>query len=1307
MLNTQIGNADYTSQIFNQEAQDGNWQSYKPQMTCNIKKIDILSQSTITTLFSRDLLEEGEELIIFDGQSFKKALLGPVTYDGSMAPIQRITEANYTNKFKNLGTTAYEKIRVVNDDKDLLALDANNGLHRYEFGVPGDVSTLTNVGSAVALINSTTRNLKSHVTTTLGMTSYQGGSWMGPRIYLDMSSDVDERIHVQRNGYGIGVNNLSAPMGLNFNTFVTETVAETTEHEVRLCTRRQGGTHHLYKRYMTNAGYALSSSIGDFVGMSTQPYAGVNYVYTKFSGGIQQRTIGTLGDARTVGAPVNTLGLQTDKILFHPDGTRLYAINKSNGLLVQYNLSTPWDLSTAVLTVSHNIPDMLDFTLNRTGTQVLALTNPHASMISGYRVVRYPLSTAWNLSTVGASNRTSVIVGYHMCAAIWGSRIRYVFHEFIGDFGSPTGNPNVVSIAPMGPFGNYVYCDIGSTNYGSKGVHFEVKSGRLFVNCVNSSAGTMTLREFNTTTGATLQTRTISSIPFRQFSFSHDGTRIFARTSSTQIGQFNLSTPWVLSSMSTTPANTYNHFTVSDDCDISNFLYANGTRSIFIGNTEYNLNNPNNLNTIGRVTTRSNVLTPGTMLSTQEGTTTGSVYFLDGFGIGASQAARWYRVNEMSIPQFFGTADVPQSETDINGFDMSEDGSKLFLVGGTTRSIFRLDLSTPYQISSATFTPGNYFKMVADSVPPTDIFMRDNGATAFIGRGTSQNNNAGFRRITFSTPFDVTSGIEGAVWVEPSSAERIGFYSSLVSKNGKRVFGLRRTTTTNRPILEHEVPNGWTNFTGATYTTFTRTFTTQDNQMTALAKNKAENKLYLYGTQFNNIYEYDMNIAAGGAYECDISGHGLVNAPQQIHRTADIPTFQTSFGMPGRSLINHHPIVPSVMTTTTMEYDEFSGRVPATGDSLRVFNSGNPTTPEVTTIGTVSSTNHTPTSIALAQFDSTYSFMGSTGVGSAIESLTFNTFGTKAYIVNGSTSRRVIEFDLSTPFDVSTAAYNGVFLSVSAQDTAPVSATFDKYGKYLFVVGKTNRRINRYTLAVPFDLSTATFDSFLSVSAQATAPESIMFSSNGKRLYVVNSANGRIIQYNLTAPYKLEGGTYANLFFSVGSQIGAPVTAKFNNDGTKMYVAGSNGVIHQYSMSNPYGVSTATYDSVSLNINANANPLKDIAFSRDGKTLYGVDGAGQGSIAIYDDVSVHNYVTYEISFSAVSSVPDSTHPYPELARRRTNHVPTGFSRSGVDDLVCSYDTVVAEGRELAFHHVGKNPQDIIKMTRYDLTKSNI
>ena len=139
----------------------------------------------------------------------------------------------------------------------------------------------------------------------------------------------------------------------------------------------------------------------------------------------------------------------------------------------------------------------------------------------------------------------------------------------------------------------------------------------------------------------------------------------------------------------------------------------------------------------------------------------------------------------------------------------------------------------------------------------------------------------------------------------------------------------------------------------------------------------------------------------------------------------------------------------------------------------------------------------------------------------------FNNDGTKLFML-GVVSDKVHQYTLSTAFDISTASYDSVNFSVASQETDPYGLAFNNDGTKMYITGNTSDSIFQYSLSTGFDLSTASYDSVsLSVTSQDTIPTGITFNSTGSKLYMLGQTSDEVHQYSLSTVFDLK---YFNSF---------------------------------------------------------------------------------------------------------------------------------------------------------------------------------
>ena len=232
----------------------------------------------------------------------------------------------------------------------------------------------------------------------------------------------------------------------------------------------------------------------------------------------------------------------------------------------------------------------------------------------------------------------------------------------------------------------------------------------------------------------------------------------------------------------------------------------------------------------------------------------------------------------------------------------------------------------------------------------------------------------------------------------------------------------------------------------------------------------------------------------------------------------------------------------------------------------------------------------------------------------------FNTDGTKMYVV-GYTNDTVYQYSLSTAFTVSTASYDSVSFSVSSQSSRPMGMTFNNDGTKMYIVCRDNDAVYQYSLSSGFDLSTASYDSVsLDVSPQDNLPNSIRFNADGTKMYIVGAQYEYVFQYGLSSAFDLSTASYDSVYYDFNAQGTDGSGLTFSPDGTRMFIlCDSNDTAFQYSLTSGYDLSTASYDSISLtSTDGNAS---DIRFSADGTKIF-IIGRGEDKVYQYTTADV-------------------------------------------------------------------------------------
>lgn len=105
----------------------------------------------------------------------------------------------------------------------------------------------------------------------------------------------------------------------------------------------------------------------------------------------------------TTGAEVTNI----EDIEFSTDGTKMYLLNRTTTVLLQYTLSTAWNVSTAVyasktlnMTAQLGTGRQASFIFNTDGTSIYAID------ITGKVIYQYGLTIAWDISTASYASKS-------------------------------------------------------------------------------------------------------------------------------------------------------------------------------------------------------------------------------------------------------------------------------------------------------------------------------------------------------------------------------------------------------------------------------------------------------------------------------------------------------------------------------------------------------------------------------------------------------------------------------------------------------------------------------------------------------------------------------------------------------------------------------------------------------------------------------------------------------------------------------------------------------------------------------------
>jgi hypothetical protein len=220
--------------------------------------------------------------------------------------------------------------------------------------------------------------------------------------------------------------------------------------------------------------------------------------------------------------------------------------------------------------------------------------------------------------------------------------------------------------------------------------------------------------------------------------------------------------------------------------------------------------------------------------------------------------------------------------------------------------------------------------------------------------------------------------------------------------------------------------------------------------------------------------------------------------------------------------------------------------------------------------------------------------------------LTYNYAVTTGSLTNGGGTTATVGQGTGEGYAISSAS----ILSGTHTVNANVGAlTFKPDGTEMYYVGTHNDRVNRHTLSTAWDVSTASFvGSSPNTLSQVSQLTDAKFNNDGTKMYMADKSTNTIYQYSLSTAWNIGTASYDNKSYDsssvlTGGELGCFV---FNSDGSAVYLAEHypNRKIYQFTLSTAFDISTATYSNKSLDFASEAVGRPYFQFTNDGKKLF-------------------------------------------------------------------------------------------------------
>jgi len=480
---------------------------------------------------------------------------------------------------------------------------------------------------------------------------------------------------------------------------------------------------------------------------------------------------------------------------------------------------------------------------------------------------------------------------------------------------------------------------------------------------------------------------------------------------------------------------------------------------------------------------------------------------------------------DVSTASFTDGFSVASQDTAPQGLAFNADGTKMFIAGNTNDTVFQYALTTGFDVSTASYSSVS-FSVAATAPDVRGLAFNPSGTKMYVVDDTGNDVN----EYALSTGFNVSTASfthAFSVAAQESAPTGIAFNST-----GSKMFIVG---TNGDDVNEYELPLFLALGTGS--------FASADVGKTIEANSGVFVLTATTGTYVQTTAPTSFNQVASGSWSMFGTVYNTTDGDLELSNVYDSASgFDVSTASYSQSLsISAQETSPTGLAFNTDGTKMFV--IGISGDDVNEY--------ALTTGFNVSTASFTDSFSVSAQ-------------DTQPNAITFNPDGTQMYIVGG-TGDDVNEYALSTGFDVSTASFTRNY-SVSTHANFPVAIAFNLDGTKMFIVTNTYTNVIEYALSTGFNISTSSYTRAFDVSGQLASPQGLVFNPDGTKMFLTGQVSDAVNEYALSTAFNISTASFTDAF-SVSAQEGAPKDVRFNTDGSKMFIVGNDGdAVYEYNV---------------------------------------------------------------------------------------------------------------------------------------------
>jgi len=540
-------------------------------------------------------------------------------------------------------------------------------------------------------------------------------------------------------------------------------------------------------------------------------------------------------------------------------------------------------------------------------------------------------------------------------------------------------------------------------------------------------------------------------------------------------------------------------------------------------------------------------------------------------GVFASNNTSSTVVYDLSSAAYVQDFNVNSQETNAAGIAFKTDGTKMYIVGITSRTVFRYSLSTAWDISTASYDGSSQsFSVSSQSTTACDITFKSDGTRMYmLGYGVNT-----LYEYELTTAWDIssssisyqnTSVALGGVTIYPRAIAWKPDGTSFAKTGQSNRMGQKYTLNGSPWDLSGGVTAASTNV------NFGNGVMGGEYYPRGCFWNADGTKFYLTGTQNDAVFEYSTDTA-----------YDFVN------------TTKTS---------NEFAISPAVTSVGGMTSGDSGTKfytVDGSTNSVRQYSMGGPQVFNASDNGKSVEGNG-----GLATINSVYGAYNIITPFTNTNQITSGNWSLRGVTADPDASGLGISADLDL-YNLPSNTYvtSNTYFDDGNVQVAMGGSYLSPDGTYFYQGCVTRDKVYRYTLGTPFDISSAT-SSTGTTSLTTSNITDILWKPDGSKWYYINNV-GYIRAMGIHSNQTAWAVVSAPQLF--GFTLSGNSTSRgwcFNGDGTKLYIINqTSDLINQYSLSSAYEIDSDMVFEGSFNITSANGDAISLNISRDGTKVF-------------------------------------------------------------------------------------------------------